>query len=62
MLAEGEDDAKALRAAAARAMKGRGAGGATRGGGGYRGKRGGTVELYLATPKYSPFYKVSKHY
>ena len=37
VLAEGEEDAKAMRAAAARAMKGRGSGGAQRGG---RGKRG----------------------
>ena len=41
VLAEGEEDAKAMRAAAARAMKGRGSGGSLRGGG-YRGKRGGT--------------------
>ena len=41
VLAEGEEDAKAMRAAAARAMKGRGSGGSVRGGG-YRGKRGGT--------------------
>ena len=41
VLAEGEEDAKAMRAAAARAMKGRGAGGSLRGGN-YRGKRGGT--------------------
>ena len=40
VLAEGEEDAKAMRAAAARAMKGRGSGGSLRGGG-YRGKRGG---------------------
>ena len=37
VLAEGEEDAKAMRAAAARAMKGRGSGGAQRGG---RGRRG----------------------
>ena len=41
VLAEGDEDAKAMRAAAARAMKGRGSGGSGRGGG-YRGKRGGT--------------------
>ena len=39
VLAEGEEDAKAMRAAAARAMKGRGSGSSVKGGG-YRGKRG----------------------
>ena len=38
MLAESEEDAKAMRAAVARAKRGRGAGGAIRGGGGFRGK------------------------